>query len=170
MNDPARLWADPRLVYTVAAVSVALLLAALWLFGRRRRQGRQAGVICLIVSVIFHIALIFLVPLMPASPGGSSTVDPQASQDAGIDSVAFSSFDPDMLPTEAAGEDQAMVAPLPVSNLTDLLEAALPEKTNEEATGTGDGGRNGAARPGNTHRFSGRSVVAVDARDRVRFG
>ena len=120
MNDSARLWADPRLVYTVAAASIALLLVAIWLFGRRRRQGRQAGVICLIVSIVFHIALLFLVPLMPDPPGGSATVD-QAADDSGIDAVAFSTFDPDMIPEEAAGASQATVAPLPVSNLTDLL-------------------------------------------------
>ncbi len=135
MNDPARLWADPRLVYTVAAASIALLLVAIWLFGRRRRQGRQAGVICLIVSIAFHIALLFLVPLMPAPPGGSATVDKAADEDdSGIDAVAFSTFDPDMIPEEAAGASRTPVAPLPVSNLTDLVGESSDDADANDAT------------------------------------
>lgn len=121
MNDPARLWADPRLVYAVAAISVVLLLVAVWLFGRRRRQGRQAGIICLILSIAFHVALIFLVPLLPDPPGGSSSVDEWSKENPGVDSLAFSTFDPEMLPADAAAESQFAMVPLPVANLSGLL-------------------------------------------------
>ncbi|MCG8650548.1 MAG: hypothetical protein MI861_11995, partial [Pirellulales bacterium] len=130
MNDPARLWADPRLVYTVAAAAVALLLITLWLFGRRRRQGRQAAVICLILSISLHLALIFLVPLLPSPDGGAALGEPVADQQPGTDQVQFSTFDPDMTMAEAAGEDvQTPLTPLPVANLTDPLEAPIPLET-----------------------------------------
>ena len=69
MIDQAPLWADPRLTYTVAAFAVLLLVAAIWLFGRKKRQGRQAGVICLSISIVLHLALITLVPKLPAFRG-----------------------------------------------------------------------------------------------------
>ncbi|MFK8110662.1 MAG: squalene--hopene cyclase [Rubripirellula sp.] len=139
MRDSAQLWADPRLVYTVAATAVALLLITIWLFQRQRKQGRQAGFICLFLSVALHIALIFLVPFLPARNGGSSTVREETTEEAGIDSVAFSTFDPDMEIDDASNDDQlSQVAPLPVSNLTDLLDepqppAQEPETLNEVA-------------------------------------
>jgi hypothetical protein len=122
LNDLARLWADPRLVYSVAAASVVLLVVAIWLFGRRKRKGRQAGLICLVLSILFHLLLILLVPLLPAPPGGSSTVDPHSQDAAGVDSVAFSTFEPDLSPTESSGDIESMVAPLPVASLMDLLQ------------------------------------------------
>ena len=134
MNDPAQLWADPRLVYTVAAAAVALLLITIWLFGRRHRQGRQAGAICLMVSIALHAALFFLVPLLSSPNGGSPTVDETSDQEAGVDTVAFSTFDPDemTMPEDAAAEsEEATIAPLPVSDLTDLLE---PEPAVEQET------------------------------------
>ncbi|MGI9473767.1 MAG: squalene--hopene cyclase [Rubripirellula sp.] len=135
MNDPAQLWADPRLIYTVAAAAVALLLVTIWLFGRRRRQGRQAGVICLIVSVALHIALIFLVPLLPSQNGGSASVDESTDQEAGIDSISFSHFDPDMSPDEASGDAvDAAISPLPVADLTSLAEPSIDDLAPDPET------------------------------------
>lgn len=131
MNDPALLWADPRLVYTVAATAVALLLVTLWLFGRRKKQGRQAAVICLMVSIVLHIALFFLVPMLPSGNGGSITQDPTTDQEAGIETIEFSSFDPDMLPADASGTGDEMISPLPVADLTDLLTAKTADITDE---------------------------------------
>jgi hypothetical protein len=126
--DPAQLWADPRLVYTVATLAVALLLATIWLFQRRHRQGRQAGTVCLALSIVLHVALLFLVPMLPRFNGGSPAVDPQASDDAGIDSVSFSTFDPEMEFDDAAGESEiSAIAPLPVSELLDLTVQPIEE-------------------------------------------
>ncbi len=128
MNDPAQLWADPRLIYTVAATAVALLLATIWLFRRRQRQGRQAGIICLIISIVLHAALIFLVPLLQRPNGGSSTADQQSEDEAGVDTVSFSTFDPDMTAADASADTtESPIVPLPVANLTDLTEATAVE-------------------------------------------
>jgi hypothetical protein len=114
-------------VYSVATLAVALLLATLWLFKRRRRQGRQAGMICLVLSIALHVALIFLVPLLPAFNGGNTAVDRQ-TDDAGIDSISFSTFDPDMEFDDAAGKSEvAAVAPLPVYDLMQLVDQPIEE-------------------------------------------
>jgi hypothetical protein len=132
LNDAARLWADPRLVYTVAAIAVAMLLVTLWLFGRRKRQGRQAAVVCLIVSVVLHVALIFLVPLLPPPHGGSANANPETDQQAGVESVQFSSFDPDADFADASGNDaDSQMAPLPVAELTQLLQQPIQNPSGQ---------------------------------------
>jgi hypothetical protein len=134
LNDPAQFWADPRLIYTVAATAVALLLATIWLFKRRRRQGRQAGIICLIISIALHAALILLVPLMQRPNGGSSTADQQSDDETGVDVVSFSTFDPDMTAADASGESaESPIVPLPVSSLTNLVEATPLEDEVDRA-------------------------------------
>ncbi|TWU47434.1 hypothetical protein Poly51_52340 [Rubripirellula tenax] len=128
----ADLWADPRLVYTVAAAAVATLLFTIWLFRRRRRGGRQAGLICLVLSIVLHAALIFLVPMLPSISGGSSTADAETDQEAGIDAIEFSTFDPDAVAADASADDsESMIAPLPVSDLAELL--TQPEPTQHES-------------------------------------
>lgn len=137
MNDLAHLWADPRLIYTVAAAAVALLLITIWLFKRRKRQGRQAGMICLVLSVVLHLALIFLVPLLPSQNGVSATVDEESNEDAGIEAVVFSTFDPELSIADASSDaEDAQIAPLPVANLTDLLAEPETETPTESSENT----------------------------------
>ena len=130
LNLSSQLWADPRLVYTVAAAAVATLLFTIWLFRRRGKGGRPAGVICLLLSIALHAALIFLVPILSFS-GGSSTADATTQQEAGVDAISFSTFDPDMQALDASGQDlAAVVTPLPVADMTDLL--AEPARDSEQ--------------------------------------
>lgn len=85
--------------------------------------------ICLVVSVALHLALIFLVPMLPSPNGGSSTADEKSDQEAGIDTVSFSTFDPDMIAEDAAGDEvESPIMPLPVSNLTELTEPIPPQE------------------------------------------
>lgn len=122
MNVSAQLWADPRLVYPVAAAAAATLLFTIWLFRRRGKGGRPAGMICLFLSIALHAALIFLVPMLPALNGGSSTADETTDQDAGVDAISFSTFDPAMQALDTSGDDpDAATVPLPVANSLDLL-------------------------------------------------
>ena len=126
MIDQAPLWADPRLTYTVAAFAVLLLLAAVWLFGRKKRQGRQAGVICLSISIALHLTLIILVPKLPMFRGQATV--PSDSATSTEESIAsFQFFDPDAALASDQVELDTPISPLPLSNLTDLLEPPSTE-------------------------------------------
>ncbi|MEM9587188.1 MAG: squalene--hopene cyclase [Planctomycetota bacterium] len=121
MNPLGEMWADSRLVYTVASAAVASLVATIWLFRRRKKSGRQAAVICLLLSVGLHAAIFFLVPLLP-SLGGASRVDPESEQHPGASEVAIAMFVPEMnVEAQAGADEKAMVKPLPVADFTDLL-------------------------------------------------
>ena len=118
MIDQAPLWADPRLTYTAAAFAVLLLLAAVWLFGRKKRQGRQAGVICLSISIALHLALIIMVPKLPMFRGQTKTeTDSATATEQSIASFQF--FDPDAAASSESEEIETPMSPLPLSNLTD---------------------------------------------------
>lgn len=131
MIDQAPLWADPRLTYTVAALAVLLLLAAVWLFGRKKRQGRQAGVICLSISIALHLALIILVPKLPMFRGQATVPsDSATSTDESIASFQF--FDPDAAFSSDNEEIETPMNPLPLSNLTDLLDPPRTQTTAVE--------------------------------------
>jgi hypothetical protein len=110
-----------------------LLLAAVWLFGRKKRQGRQAGAICLSISIAFHLALIILVPKLPAFRGqATSSSDSATSPNESLSSFEF--FDPDSdIPAEFKEVETAM-SPLPVSNLTDLLDSPSEQIPTAQAT------------------------------------
>ena len=137
MIDQAPLWADPRLTYTVAAFAVLLLLAAVWLFGRKKRQGRQAGVICLSISIALHLALIIMVPKLPVFRG-TATV-PNDSVTPTTESIAsFQFFDPDSEFSSDSKEIETPITPLPLSNLTDLLDPPNAQTPAVENTITQD--------------------------------
>ncbi len=133
MIESSPLWADPRLVYGVAVTAIALLFATIWLFRRRKRSGRQAAIVCLIASIALHVALVLLVPLLP-SFGGGDTSAIEATETVGVDRIAFSTFDPEMQFENVSGENSsAMMSPLPVSELHELVEDSFvePEKPVE---------------------------------------
>jgi len=97
-------------------------VAAIWLFGRRKRQGRQAGVICLSLSIALHLALIILVPRLSVFRGqASNTASTGASTDESLASFQF--FDPDASASADTQEFETTLSPLPVSNLNDLLDS-----------------------------------------------
>ena len=131
MIDQAPLWADPRLTYSVAAVAVVLLLAAIWLFGRKKRQGRQAGVICLSLSIVLHLGLIILVPMLPVFRGQAQTPsDSITTTDESLSSFEF--FDPDAESPSATQEIQPAMNPLPISSLSDQLDSRSEQVTSAE--------------------------------------
>ncbi|TWU21641.1 hypothetical protein Pla52o_38280 [Novipirellula galeiformis] len=116
----------------IAAVAVALLLITVWLFRRQKRQGRQAGIICLIGSVALHLALFFLVPYLPKTGGGAAERHPEPDDSLGIQDIEFSSFDPEVQIEEHAQDfDQPTISPLPVADLAELLAESPSVETAE---------------------------------------
>ncbi len=129
MTDSVQLWADPWVVYPVAIMAVALLLATIWLYRRRQRGGRQAAIVCLLASVALHVALFILVPLLPKPGGGRSATEDQLDDVVGVEGVTFSSFDPEMKFADASSDSStSSVAPLPVSQLSELLAEPEPQE------------------------------------------
>lgn len=115
------LWNDPRLIYAVAIAAVIFLAITIWLFRRTKRDGRAAGTICLILSIVLHAALIWLVPYQAKENGGSSSQHPDPISD-GVQSLTFSAFDPDLQIDDASGDNESPpIEPLPVAELQDLL-------------------------------------------------
>ncbi len=121
MNSLAFIWSDPRFVYAIAFVAILLLFVTVWLFRRPKRAGRQAGIICLMLSIFAHLALLLLVPMLSKPDGGSATIDPNADQ-VGSDTVTFSTFNDMVEPADTAGlNEAAVVAPLPVTEVEQLV-------------------------------------------------
>ena len=133
MIDQAPLWADPRLTYTVAALAVLLLLAAIWLFGRKKRQGRQAGVICLSISIALHLALIIMVPKLPMFEGHATARRDSATSTTET-VTAFQFFDPDAEFSSDGEEIESPISPLPLSNLMDLVDPPGTQATTVKNT------------------------------------
>ncbi|MCC9602064.1 squalene--hopene cyclase [Stieleria sp. JC731] len=120
------IWSDPRVVYAVAVAAVVLLVVTIWLFRRAKREGRAAGTICLILSVVLHGVLIWLVPYKQQPPGGGKTASDR-EETLGIDSIEMSTFDPKLQFEDNSGDaDQTPFMPLPVDDLTDLASDSVP--------------------------------------------
>ena len=132
------LWSEPKLAVTVAAAAFALLLATIWLLRRRKREGRGAAMICLLLSVLLHGLLLYFVPAFQAMGfGGRSS---RAGADGSQSLVTISDFDPDAslenLSSDAVddGDVPALVAPLPVS-LPPSPSETTPSELPADATG-----------------------------------
>ncbi|TWU34425.1 hypothetical protein Poly41_45730 [Novipirellula artificiosorum] len=112
----------------MALLAVTLLIATIWLFRRGRRQGRQAGVICLITSIALHVALVILIPMIPKPNGGAASSSTEPDNAVGVDEISLSSFDPEMeMEDHSAESPEADIAPLPLSAIADLLEPTQGE-------------------------------------------
>ncbi len=131
---------DPRLIYAIAALAVAFLVVTVWLFGRQKRSGRQAAVICLLMSIALHAVIFFLVPFIP-SLGGAAKTDPESDDDAGVAEVAVAVFDPSLLiDAEASAAEKVAMKPLPVAELIDLIgrHHDSPSPVDDETTDSPD--------------------------------
>ncbi len=107
---------EPKLAVTVAAAAFALLLATIWLLRRRKRDGRGAAIICLLLSIVLHGLLLYFLPAFQAMGfGGRSS---RAGADGAQSLVTLSDFDPNAdlenLSSQSVddGESPAVVAPL----------------------------------------------------------
>ena len=118
------IWHDPKLVYGIAITAVLLLIATVWLFRRRRQSGRQAGVVCLLISIILHIILIICLPKIWKKPAGAPSPTDQAQANTGMETITFSTFEDTATIDESAGTTavQPVVEPLPIAAIEDLLD------------------------------------------------
>lgn len=119
MLAESSLWSEPKLAVSVAAAAFALLLATIWLLRRRKRDGRGAAMICLLLSIVLHGLLLYFLPAFQVMGfGGRSS---RAGSDGSDSLVTISDFDPNAslenLSSDAVddGDTPALVAPLPVS-------------------------------------------------------
>ncbi|TWU01664.1 prenyltransferase/squalene oxidase repeat-containing protein [Neorhodopirellula pilleata] len=76
MSDPAHFWHNPTAVRIVALLAVGLFVTTIWLFRRQKRSGRGAAIVCLILSVGLHVALIAFVPKLSMFFGGAGDAQP----------------------------------------------------------------------------------------------
>lgn len=108
------IWDDPVLATVTAAAAVSLLLAGIWLFRRRSRQGRGAALICLFVSLVLHVALIVLLPQLQMLGSGSNQAE-SAGEAGGDRDLIYATFDPTApQDTSAAADAQGTLQPLPL--------------------------------------------------------
>ncbi len=113
------LWSNPKLAVSVAAAAFALLLATIWLLRRRKRDGRGAAMICLLLSVGLHGLLLYFLPAFQAMGlGGASS---RGGTEPSHSLVTITDFEPDAATGSQSSEavnqadEPSPVAPLPVS-------------------------------------------------------
>ncbi|MCD0459889.1 squalene--hopene cyclase [Roseiconus lacunae] len=140
-NSIDTIWSDPKVVYAVAVAAVVLLVITIWLFRRAKREGRAAGTICLVLSVILHGVLIWLVPYKPESSGGGQS-DSDDDTMIGLESIEMSTFDPNLdFDSNAGTANETPFLPLPVDDVADIIDTVEladapldePEITMDEA-------------------------------------
>lgn len=122
--------AAPWLVYPAAILAIVLLLAAVILI-RRRRSSRGAGIIFLVISVVLHVALLVLLPMIAAPEGGGVRVA-EDEPEVGSVEVALSAFDPDLnFDDQSSDDSSATEVALPIAELTDRLAPPPPPEPDE---------------------------------------
>ncbi len=135
-------WADPVTATVIATVAVSLLLVTAWLLRRPQRRGRGAAAICLTVSVILHLLLIFSLPRLRGI--GTSAERSEGEESGGDMAMIFSSFDPDAPPRTTAGDHSdpaSLLQPLPLPSKPQpgpSLTAVGSEPTPQPATDGSD--------------------------------
>lgn len=129
----------------IALLAVALLVATVMLFRRRKSSGRAAAIICLVVSIGLHLAMLIWVPRLSTFFSGGGVVSEQ-NDAPGSESVSVSVFDPDMKladfsdldsladeldPWEASQANVSSIAPLTLSQ--PIVDWQSPEETTLES-------------------------------------
>lgn len=125
MPDPALFWHNPTAVRIVALLAVGLLVTTIWLFRRQKRSGRGAAIVCLMVSIALHVALIAFVPQLTQMFSGSGPTNTEVTP--GTDSMSVAVFAPDFDDDQSLAEQLAM--PLEESNeyASTVEPLSLPE-------------------------------------------
>ncbi|MEM0927478.1 MAG: squalene--hopene cyclase, partial [Planctomycetota bacterium] len=89
--------------------------------------------ICLVLSIGLHAALIYLVPYETTEPGGRD--ESEQDQDLGVTELTFSNFDLESDVDEVSGQKLALVEPLPVDDWEELTdEGDTTDLASEDAS------------------------------------
>lgn len=111
----------------IALLAVGLLVATVFLFRRRKSSGWAAAVICLVVSIGLHAAILLWVPRLRMLFSGGGMVSEQ--KDApGEETVSVAVFAPDLAPSDFSA-DQSLADELAQDELDesdDGLSAIAP--------------------------------------------
>jgi hypothetical protein len=105
--NPDFFWHNPTTVRLVALLAVGLLVATVMLFRRRKSSGRAAAIICLLVSIGLHIAIIVFVPRLSLFFSGGGRVAEQGDA-PGSGEVSVAVFDPSLLSSDFASDEASV--------------------------------------------------------------
>lgn len=119
---PQGIWSNGYFVTSLAIASISFLVASAWLLARYRRQRKVTGWIYLLASMVLHIGLILWLPSLHRSQTNDSPQPFHSNQHEYQSPVEFSTFDPDLEAVNSSSLAQASIAPLPVKDLTDLIQ------------------------------------------------
>ncbi|SRR6056297_1379768 len=126
------MWNDPRIVWPIAIIGIVLLMATYWLLRRARQRRPRAAAVCVTLSVLLHILLFWLVPLVTQPAGGRP--EGEGTVAATVAEVTFSDLSDEPLADLSASGDAIAVAPLPVATpLTAPVESTPPTPATSAA-------------------------------------
>lgn len=142
------------LIWSVAISATATLLSAIYLL-RRSRSSRGAGVALLVVSILFHAALILGLPMLVQLGGGLvATTELDVDQPPGELKMSLSMFETlDLTDQSAAAVERVDTAlplgPLPIDTMGDLTTIEDPTPpTNSDRLRDWTPGSTGTPTPG----------------------
>ncbi|TWT74024.1 prenyltransferase/squalene oxidase repeat-containing protein [Allorhodopirellula solitaria] len=97
-------WHNPTAVRMIALLAVGLLIATVMLLRRRKSSGRAAAVICLLISIGLHAAILIFTPRMSLFFSGGQRVD-DSTAERGSEEVSVAVFDPSLTSADTAAAD-----------------------------------------------------------------
>ncbi|QEG38689.1 Prenyltransferase and squalene oxidase repeat protein [Roseimaritima ulvae] len=118
------MWNDPRVVWPIAALAIILMLATWWLLRRGRKRRPRAAAVCIVFSVVLHVLLFWLVPLITQPAGGSDEGDGQ--QPAPVAEISISDFTTEPLADSSSAGDALAAPPLPMPSPAAPVEPEPP--------------------------------------------
>ncbi|SMP52998.1 Prenyltransferase and squalene oxidase repeat-containing protein [Neorhodopirellula lusitana] len=126
LADPSQFWHNATAVRIVALLAVGLLVTTIWLFRRKERSGHGAAIVCLVVSIGLHVAIIAFVPRLSLFFSGTAEGEPTDS--AGMESIDVAVFAPEMDESSVATDDAVaeMLSPVPDGESPDFVTSIEP--------------------------------------------
>lgn len=125
------MWNDPRVVWPIAALAIILMLATWWLLRRGRARRPRAAAICIGLSVVLHVLLFWLVPLITQPAGGQNEGDGQVP--APVAEISLSDFSTEPLADASATGESLAAPPLPMPTPAVTAEPDSPPPPPPEA-------------------------------------